>query len=161
MASNGTPRILIVEDNDVDFRILKHAFSSTGIPHEIDGVDNGESALEYLLRGPGANEETAPRLIMLDLNLPKLGGLEVLRAVKAHAELRRIPVAVISSSQFQSDILGAYDLGASLYVRKPNDLAALEELVKAIATTWLKYALRPQMTASAAVSFDAAQRQAS
>ena len=141
MSATRSPHVLIVEDNPVDFRILQYAFSNTGIPHEVHGTDDGESAMALLRAHLESPELTIPRLILLDLNLPRMSGIEVLRAIKANEQLRRIPVIVISSSQFQSDIAGAYDSGASLYVRKPNDLDALEDLIAAIAKAWLKYGL--------------------
>lgn len=140
-SATAGPHVLIVEDNPVDFRILKYAFSNTGIPHEIQGADDGESAIALLQQSLDSPESITPRLILLDLNLPRMSGMEVLRAIKAHEQLRRIPVIVISSSQFQTDVSGAYESGASLYVRKPNDLDALEDLIGAIAKAWLKYGL--------------------
>jgi chemotaxis family two-component system response regulator Rcp1 len=154
MSATAGPHVLIVEDNPVDFRILQYAFSNTGIMHEIQGVGDGESAIALLQQGLESPELTIPRLILLDLNLPRMSGMDVLRAIKANNQLRRIPVIVISSSQFQSDISGAYDSGASLYVRKPNDLDALEDLVGAIAKAWLKYGLGADRAALAARSFE-------
>ena len=141
MSAAASPRVLIVEDNPVDFRILQYAFSNTGILHELQGVNDGETAIALLQRGLESPEPTAPRLVLLDLNLPRMSGMEVLRAIKGHDVLRRIPVIVISSSQFQTDVSAAYESGASLYVRKPNDLDALEDLVNAIARAWLRYGL--------------------
>ena len=146
MISGIIPRILIIEDNPVDFRILKYAFCNTGIVVELDEADDGESAMTFLRKETNAGAR--PALILLDLNLPKMSGMEVLRNIKAHDDLRCIPVIVLSSSQFQSDVSRAYEAGASLYVHKPNDLDKLEELVNAIATAWLKYGMLPDACGS-------------
>jgi CheY-like chemotaxis protein len=143
MTAANQPKVLVVDDNPVDVRIFKYAFSTTGVAHEIEGTDNGESAMALLLDGLQSGTQM-PKLILVDLNLPTMTGIELLRALKANEQLRRIPVIVISSSQFQTDIGRAYEAGASLYLRKPNDLDSLEELVKAVATVWLKYGMVAQ-----------------
>jgi CheY-like chemotaxis protein len=138
MSRENQPEVLVVEDNAVDFRIFRYAFSSTGIDHELALKQDGESALAFL-RDRLESSGEMPRLILLDLHLPRMSGLDFLRALKAHPALRQIPVVVVSSSQFQKDVAGAYEAGASLYVRKPGDLDSLEDLVTAMAKVWLKY----------------------
>lgn len=141
MSTRSKPRILIVDDNKADSGLFAYGFSNTGLPHEVDGAEDGESALECLLQRLKTGELPIPRLILLDLSMPRMSGIDFLRAVKANEQLSRIPVIVMTSSQFARDIREAYEAGASLYVCKPNDLESLEELVGAIANVWLKYGL--------------------
>ena len=141
--TNRSPRLLIVDDNDVDFRILKDVFLSTGIPVEVDGADSGESALEYLSQRVDAGTGELPSLILLDLNLPRLSGMDVLRRLKAHAVFKQIPVVMMSSSRYADDPAAACEAGAALYVQKPADLEQLEDLIQALAKTWLKFGLSP------------------
>lgn len=143
MAGIKKPRILLVEDNPTDAQILEHAFSASRVPHQLDVVVDGEAALELLTQRSQTARNGLPQLIILDLNLPKKGGLELLREIKAHELLRRIPVVVMSSSRSDRDVNSAYESGASLYVRKPGDLESLEQLAEAIARAWLMYGVAP------------------
>ena len=139
MTGGKNPRILLVEDNPVDVQILKHALSSSDVPHDVDVADDGETALNLLIEKAELEQKSLPQLVILDLNLPKKSGLEVLREIKTHRQLRRIPVVVMSSSRSERDVNSAYDNGANLYVRKPNDLDSVEQLARAIAQAWLKF----------------------
>ena len=145
MSPSSKPRVLIVDDNKADSRLFAYGFSNTGIRHELDRAQDGQSAMECLLQRLRAGDLPLPRLILLDLTMPKMSGIEFLRELKANEQLRRIPVIVMTSSQFARDIREAYDAGASLYICKPNDLESLEELSGAIATVWLKYGVPPGM----------------
>lgn len=116
----GKPiRILLVEDNVDDVLFIRRAFRDANIFNSIDVVPDGEAALEYLRRrGPHASVER-PGLVLLDLNLPKLNGQEVLRAVRSDPELADIPVIVLTSSVRDEDILSCYDLGIRAFMAKP------------------------------------------
>lgn len=138
MAGIKKPRILLVEDNPIDAQILEHAFSASQVPHQLDIIGDGQTAID-LLTELKDSRTGLPRLIILDLNLPQKGGLELLREIKAQEVLRRIPVIVMSSSRSDRDVNSAYESGASLYVRKPGDLESVEQLAEAIARAWLMY----------------------
>lgn len=143
MSPQNKPRVLIVDDNKADSGLFAYAFSNTGVPHELDAAEDGQSAMNCLLQRLRTRDVPLPQLILLDLTMPKMSGIEFLRELKAHERLRRIPVIVMTSSQFARDIREAYEAGASLYVCKPNDLEDLEQLVGAIAKVWLRYGLPP------------------
>ena len=125
-------RILHVEDNVGDVRLIAEAFRETGRDHEIDGVE----ALDYLFRRGRYAGTWRPDLILLDLNLPKKGGLEVLAEINADKELRQIPVVVLTSSSAPQDISRAYALNASSYITKPTDLDELFRAVAQIEKYW-------------------------
>lgn len=137
------PRVLVVEDNPVDVQILQHAFSTAEVALEIDVADDGESAMDLLQKQSQSAQTPLPGLVILDLNLPKMSGLEVLREMRNNQRLKRIPVVVMSSSRSERDVNSAYDSGANLYVRKPNDLDNVERLIQAIVQVWLYYGVLP------------------
>ena len=145
MSPRSKPRVLIVDDNKADSGLFAYGFSNTGVPHEVDGAQDGQSAMDCLRQRLRTGDLPLPRLILLDLTMPKMSGIEFLRELKANEQLRRIPVIVMTSSQFARDIDEAYEAGACLYVCKPNDLESLEELIRAIATVWLKYGTPPEI----------------
>ncbi len=129
-------QILHVEDDPVDVGNLQRAFARLGIRNPLQAVGNGEEALE-LLRGEGSRaREMRPGLILLDLSMPIMGGLEFLRALKSDPELRVIPTVVLTASNHQSDRLSAYELGAAGYMVKPIEFARFAEVVGTIARYW-------------------------
>jgi chemotaxis family two-component system response regulator Rcp1 len=135
-----TVRLLLVEDNPADVRLLREALVGWRVDVILEVAGDGEHALRVLgeaVRG----ERELPDLILLDLNLPRKNGAEVLAEVKSDPGLRRIPVIVLSGSAAESDVLGAYDLHANAYVRKPRDYPGLRELVSSIERFWLEHAL--------------------
>ena len=138
--------ILLVEDSVADARLLEEAFKATRIQARLNIVPDGEEALVYLRRGVKYGEAPRPDLILLDLNLPKVSGLEVLAAVKAIEELKSIPVIVLTSSSMAEDILGAYRLQASCYLGKPMGFDGFVELVKSIESFWLSKVWLPPKT---------------
>jgi CheY-like chemotaxis protein len=129
----GRPvEILLVEDNPGDVELVREALAEGGIPSSVNVVGDGEEALTYL-RGQGPHARAVlPDFMLLDLKLPKKGGLEVLAEMKGDAALRRIPVIVLSSSDAPQDVLRAYDLQASCYVTKPADLDEFERIMQTI-----------------------------
>ncbi len=124
--------ILLVEDNLADVELVQEALREGGVPHSLNVVGDGVEALSFL-RGEGEYAQALlPDLILLDLKLPKKGGLEVLAEVKADEALRRIPVIVLSSSDAPDDVFKAYDLQVSCYVTKPSDLDEFERVMRTI-----------------------------
>ena len=128
-------RILIIEDNPGDVRLLRDALKELKAPVEIRVASDGAEGLRMTLN-PGS-EAWQPDLIFLDLNLPKIGGHEVLARLKAHPEKRLIPVIVLSSSRAETDINRAYDAHANAYIRKPTSLDDLMRAVKGLKTFWI------------------------
>lgn len=136
--STGTPiEILMVEDNPGDVRLTVEALKETKVRNNLNVVRDGAEALAFLRRQ--GRYETAPRpdLILLDLNVPRIDGRRVLAEIKADADLRRIPVVILTSSQAEEDIIRTYDLQANCYVTKPVDLDQFIKVVQSIETFWL------------------------
>jgi two-component system response regulator len=127
---------LLVEDNPDDEALTLRAFKKSDIRNEVVVLRDGAEALAYLFPGNG---DTAPRpaLILLDLNLPKVGGLEVLRRMRADERTQMIPVVVLTSSKLDEDILDSYRNGANAYVRKPVNFSDFAEAVRTLGVFWL------------------------
>jgi two-component system, response regulator len=130
-----TPTILLVEDNPDDEALTLRAFKRSNIRNEIAVVRDGAEALGYLF--PEDNATPSPALILLDLNLPKIGGLEVLRRMRADDRTALIPVVVLTSSKLEEDILDSYRNGANAYVRKPVKFSDFTQAVNALGVFWL------------------------
>ncbi len=128
---NSKP-ILIVDDDSVDVMAAKRAMRDAGVDNPVVHKENGEEALEYL-RDLGSHE---PCLILLDLNMPKMNGIEFLKAVKDDETLRRIPVLVLTTSNEQSDVVTCFELGAAGYMLKSIDYEEFSETIKAIDRYW-------------------------
>jgi CheY-like chemotaxis protein len=132
--------ILLVEDNAEDVELTLRAFRKSKIANEVRVVRDGAEALDFLFSTgahAGRSEEATPEVILLDLKLPKVGGLEVLRRLRADERTRRIPVVVLTSSTEERDILGSYDLGANSFVRKPVDFAQFLGAAELLGLYWL------------------------
>jgi two-component system response regulator len=132
--------VLLVEDNADDVELTLRAFQKTKIVNEIVVVRDGEQALEYLFGSgtqPGRAKTTLPEMVLLDLKLPKIDGLEVLRRIRADERTRRLPVVVLTSSDEDNDLVTSYDLGANSFVRKPVDFAHFLEAARALGLYWL------------------------
>ncbi len=135
--------ILLVEDNPGDVRLTQEALHDGKVRNHMIVVQDGEEAMEYL-RHVGAYAQSAhPDLILLDLNLPKMNGFEVLEEIKNDPELRRIPVVVLTTSQAEQDIMQSYDLHANAYVSKPVNLEQFILVVKSIEDFWLEIVKLP------------------
>ena len=132
------PLILLVEDNAGDVRLTREALREADVSVELTAVPDGEQALAFL-RGDAA----IPELILLDLNLPKKNGLEVLEEVKADPRLRRVPVIMLTTSSSERDIAACYDRGVNCYVVKPLELDDFTALIGAINRFWLEVAQLP------------------
>jgi CheY-like chemotaxis protein len=135
-------RILLVEDNPGDAQLVRMAFADALPSARVSVATDGEAALSRL------REEGPPDLLLLDLNLPRLSGHEVLQAIKADAALRRLPVVVLSSSAAEADVTRSYELGASSHVTKPGDVDALFALAETLARYWFGAVTLPGGTAA-------------
>ncbi len=146
MKSKPAP-ILIVEDSPEDYAIVLRAFKKAHIANGIVRCQDGDEALDYLLRR-GAFAEgygwRRPALILLDLNLPGTGGVEVLAAVKADVDLRSIPVVILSNSQAETDVNRCYALGAAGYIRKQIQLKQLEDSIRVMSRYWFEIVHLPK-----------------
>lgn len=130
--------ILLVEDNPGDARLAIEAFREARVRNNLSVVGDGEVALAFLRREAPYTQAPRPDLILLDLNLPRKSGRELLRDIKSDPGLGRIPVVVLTTSQAEDDIAQAYDLNANCYITKPVDLNEFFEVVQAIENFWLK-----------------------
>lgn len=132
--------ILMAEDDADDRMLTKDAMDEGRLMNDLRFVENGEELLDYLLRrGNYADPASSPRpgLILLDLNMPKMDGREALAAIKAHPELRRIPVVIMTTSQAEEDISRSYDLGANSFVTKPVTFERLVHLMQTLKHYWI------------------------
>lgn len=129
--------ILLVEDNPGDVRLTQEMLKGSKILNRLSAVGDGEEAMAFLLRQGEYAEAPRPDLILLDLNLPRKDGGEVLAQIKTDARLKRIPVVVLTSSDAEQDILRSYDLHANCYVTKPVDLEQFIKVIKIIEEFWL------------------------
>ena len=129
--------ILLVEDNPDDEALTLRAFKKSNIRNEVVVARDGAEALTYLFPGDDGDSAPRPALILLDLNLPKVGGLEVLRRIQADERTRLIPVVVLTSSKLEEDILASYRYGANAYVRKPVDFSEFAEAIRSVGVFWL------------------------
>ncbi len=140
--------ILLVEDNPDDVRLTRRAFKKSNIANELMVVNDGLQALDYLLAA-SANPDAVPGLpqvILLDLKLPKMDGLELLQRIRAHERLKRLPVVILTSSKEEQDILKSYDGGANSYIRKPVDFDRFADAVNQLGLYWLLFNETPPQT---------------
>jgi len=132
--------ILLVEDNIRDEALTRRALEKSNVLNKVVSVKDGVEALDYLLgTGPyeGEGRPALPELVLLDLKLPKVDGLQVLEKIRANEETRRLPVVVFTSSSEDEDMIKSYDLGANSYVRKPVDFAQFQEATAQMGMYWL------------------------
>ena len=129
--------ILMVEDNPGDVRLTREALKGGKVLNQLHVVEDGVAALDFLYRRPPHEDAIRPDLILLDLNLPKMDGRQVLAKIKSDETLRLIPVVVLTTSQAEEDVLRAYRLNANCYVTKPVDLHQFNRIVQAIEQFWL------------------------
>jgi two-component system, response regulator len=132
--------ILLVEDNSDDIELTLHALRKENLANHIHVARDGEEALDFLFcNGPHADRsfERPPRLILLDLKLPKVDGMEVLRRLKADSRTQCIPVVILTSSKEERDLVKGYGLGANSYIQKPVDFDQFREIVKNVGLYWL------------------------
>jgi len=132
--------ILLVDDNDADVELTVRALRAQGIASRIHTAANGEAALEFLFcRGTHAGRSftAPPRVVLLDLKMPKVDGIEVLRAIRGDPRTRAIPVAILTSSKEQRDLVESYRLGVNAYVQKPVGSEDYRQVIEALGNFWL------------------------
>ena len=140
---NRAVRILLVEDNYGDVLLTKHAFAKAKIANEITVARDGEEAMAMLHHEGAYTAMPLPDLVLLDLNLPKMDGKEVLAAIKSDDRLRHLPVIILSSSRAEQDVAKSYDLNANSYLIKPIDLENFYGVVQAIESFWINLVVSP------------------
>jgi DNA-binding response OmpR family regulator len=128
--------ILLIEDNPDDEDLTCRAFRRSNIANELDVVRDGQEALDHLF-GDGADQRPTPALILLDLKLPKVDGLEVLAQIRGHERTKLTPVVILTSSREETDLIAGYGGGANSYVRKPVDFDQFSESVRQLGLYWL------------------------
>lgn len=138
--------ILLVEDNPGDVRLTQETLREAKVHNTLHVVTDGAEALAFLRRTGQYVNEAPPNLILLDLNLPKKNGVEVLAEIKADENLRRIPVVILTSSQSEQDIVRSYNLYANAYVVKPVDFEQFIAIIKSIESFWLEIVYLPKET---------------
>ena len=132
-----TVEILLIEDNPGDARLAREALRDAKVRNHLSWVPDGVEGMAYLRQEGKYSQSPRPDLILLDLNLPRKDGREVLSEIKADEKLRRIPVVILTTSQAEEDILRAYHLNANCYITKPVDLEQFMKVVKTIEDFWL------------------------
>jgi len=130
-------RILLVEDNPRDEALTLRALQKNNFRASVTVKRDGAEALQHLLGTPAEGAAALPHLVLLDLKLPKIDGLEVLRRIRAHERTALLPVVILTSSLEEADILEGYRLGTNSYVRKPVDFVAFAEAVRQLGLYWL------------------------
>ena len=146
MAQSDGVEVLLVEDNPDHEELIRRAFADRGAPVVLRVARHGEEALDYLFRR-GEYRDPArsprPRLVLLDLRLPRVDGLDVLAAIKSSAELRGIPAVVLTTSEAEPDVARAYELHANSYLVKPVEFERFEDLVGKVESYWLALNRQP------------------
>ena len=138
--------ILLVEDNPDDVALTLRAFKKNNIANEIVVAEDGIRALDLLLGiGAAQDKRLIPAVVLLDLKLPKIAGLEVLRRLRADARTKLIPVVILTSSKEEQDLINGYSLGANSYIRKPVDFTQFSEAVRELGLYWLVLNEAPPM----------------
>ncbi|QEW05838.1 response regulator [Nitrincola iocasae] len=137
-------RVLLVEDEPADAHLIRLAFEENNLLVDLRHVSDGVEAFSFLRRQSGYSDEAQPDLILLDLNMPRMNGLQFLEKIKQEVAFRHIPVVVLTTSDSESDIIRSYDLGASGYVVKPVDIDDFIHQVKTLEDYWITLVRRPQ-----------------
>ncbi len=142
-----TPKvILLVEDNASDEELARLAFQRCSVPCVIVVARDGAEALDYVFstgKFQGRDSQAEPAMVVVDLKLPRVSGLDVLRRIRGAAETRLLPVIVLTASGQDEDLIEAYSLGANAYLRKPVDFAQFTETTRALGTFWLRHNVPP------------------
>ena len=149
MDASSAVEILLVEDNAGDIRLTMEAFKDTELPNHVSVARDGEEALAFLRREGPYGGAPRPDLILLDLNMPKKDGREVLRDVKADPELKMIPIIVLTTSAAPTDIVNSYDLHANCYIQKPAGYDDFIDLIRTLESLWFGVVELPSVTKEA------------
>jgi CheY-like chemotaxis protein len=139
-------QILLVEDNEGDILLTLEAFKEIKVKNKIAVVKDGEEAIEFLKNEGRYADSQLPHLILLDINMPKLSGIEVLDFIKKDERLKKIPVVMLTTSSSESDISECYDKSANCFITKPLDFGKFINVVEAIETFWFTIARLPKTT---------------
>lgn len=137
--------ILLIEDNPGDVRLTQEAFKEGRLSISLDVTMDGVEAIKYLRKQAPYADVTTPDLILLDLNLPKRDGREVLKEIKMDSYLKRIPVVILTTSNAEQDIMKSYDLHVNCYINKPVDFDKFFDIIQKIEDFWLTTAILPTM----------------
>ncbi|GHD14338.1 response regulator [Halioglobus japonicus] len=152
--ASGSISILLIEDNPGDIELTREALLETGrLTNQLDVITDGETALDYLLQREPHSSTNLPDLILLDLNLPKVSGREILAQVKADENLRCIPIIVLSSSEASRDIQETYQLHANCFITKPVQLQDFLNVIQMIETFWINIVALPRADQPATPNF--------
>ena len=144
--STNEVEILLVEDNEADEELTIHALRANNLANRIHVVHDGEEALDFLFCRGGHNNrgfDKPPHLVLLDLKLPKVDGLEVLRQIKNDPRTKPIPIVILTASGEERDMVDGYQLGVNSYIQKPVDFVQFREIVKQLGLYWLLVNLAP------------------
>jgi len=136
----NSKKILLVEDNPSDIKLTKRALEQNQITNELIVAEDGQEALDYLFatgQHAGRDIRDLPAVVLLDLKLPKIEGLEVLKKIRANEFTRLMPVVILTSSDQEVDMIASYNLGANSYIRKPVDFKQFTEAVRTLGMYWL------------------------
>jgi len=135
--------ILLVEDNEGDIELTREAFNDARFRNNLSIVEDGEKALDFLFKRNGYEDAVTPDIVLLDLNLPKVDGREVLETIKNDVELRRIPTIILTSSMADKDVLESYDLHANCYIVKPVNAIKFIDVVRNVENFWVDVVCLP------------------
>ena len=148
MQKRGEPITILVADDDPDDRLMmEEALEDSRLANDLYFVEDGEELMDYLYhRGKYENEDNSPRpkLLLLDLNMPKKDGREALKEIKANPKLRQIPIVVLTTSKAEEDIYRSYDLGVNSFITKPVTFESLVELMKNLGKYWFEIVALPE-----------------
>ena len=136
--------ILLVEDNPGDVDLILMAFSESRLKNKIHVVRDGQEAIDYLLKKNPNEKRIDPDIILLDINLPKISGIEVLKFIKEHAEYKKIPVIILTTSDADKDIVDAYDHHANAYLNKPINFNEFIHIIRTIEEFWFTVVKLPK-----------------
>lgn len=139
-------QILLVEDNEGDIILTLEAFKELKVKNTVSVVKDGEEAIEFLKKNDQNAGSALPHLILLDINMPKLNGIEVLDFIKKDERLKKIPVVMLTTSSSESDISACYEKSANCFITKPLDFGKFLNVIEAIETFWFKIAQLPKTT---------------
>jgi two-component system, response regulator len=136
---HGVIEILLAEDSPADVELTLRTLRRSNLANNVHVARDGEEALDFLFcRGPHvARDFAAPKLVLLDLKLPKIDGIEVLQAIRANERTRLIPVVILTSSREQADVMSSYKLGVNSYIQKPVDFEQFQETIRQLGLYWL------------------------